>query len=441
MGEPSNSDFLRSAEAVLSAIRQAKTGEMRSMLGTIQPDQDAYIRMPIETSVVVEGPPGSGKTVVAAHRAAFLSSTTGLNAGNVLLVGPSISWIKHVSPTLSQIVNGKISLRSVAGFLGECAALKKPLEAEEGNLSKDAIGGSSQLWQLICDAHAVVSKEVDAALGSGALVKQLTRALKKRDPLVASLLDDTSLWSWIEGYKPGKGLIDNPGYLGLSAAINVVCRNTLVPKFDHIIVDEAQDISPLTWQLLKLALRPSATMTLFGDLNQQHRLASQFTWADIFSAIDLGEVRVETLGVAYRTTRQILEYAAKYAPSNAGLPEILMEGPNPIEIEASDEDLALRLLAEAERLATVSHPAPIAVVADDVTGLSSALAEAGWIKGGEHEFKKGAMKLFVFDPRGIRGLEFNSVIVVKPDNFNGPQGPGFAYTSLTRASQNLVVFV
>jgi len=441
MSQSNDKEFLRSPEAVLSAIRQSKTGAMRSMLGTIQPDQDTYIRMPVDESVVIEGPPGSGKTVVAAHRAAFLSSTTGLNVGKVLVIGPSISWIKHVSPTLSQIVNGEISLRSVAGFLGECAGLKKPLEAEEGNLSIDAIGGSSQLWQLICDANAIVSKDEDSGVGSAKLVKLLTRAPQKKDPRIASLSEDVQLWNWLKGYKPGKGLVENPGYLGLSAAINVECRNTSVPKFDHIIVDEAQDVSPLAWKMLKLALKPGSTMTLFGDLNQQHRLASQLTWSDIFSGIGLGPVKVETLGVAYRTTRQILEYAAKFVPSNVILPKTLMEGPSPIEIQTAGEDLMRRVVDEAERLVADSHPAPIAIVAEDLSVLSSALTGARWVKIGEHEFKKENVKVFVFDPRGVRGLEFNSVIVVKPSDFTGPQGPGFAYTSLTRASQNLVVFV
>jgi DNA helicase IV len=76
--------------ALLSALGQARTGQMGDIIGTIQREQDEIIRSPLPGVLVVQGGPGTGKTAVALHRAAYLLYTHRfpLERQGVLVVGP-----------------------------------------------------------------------------------------------------------------------------------------------------------------------------------------------------------------------------------------------------------------------------------------------------------------------------------------------------------------
>lgn len=83
--------ILDDQSAFVSSLSGARTGRMRDVLSTIQADQDAIIRADSRGALVVDGGPGTGKTVVALHRAAYLlraDSRIGQRRGNLLLVGP-----------------------------------------------------------------------------------------------------------------------------------------------------------------------------------------------------------------------------------------------------------------------------------------------------------------------------------------------------------------
>ena len=89
--------------AFVSSLSGARTGRMRDVLSTIQADQDAIIRADSRGALVVDGGPGTGKTVVALHRAAFLlhaDSRVGARRGNLLLVGPHRPYLDY-GPGLS----------------------------------------------------------------------------------------------------------------------------------------------------------------------------------------------------------------------------------------------------------------------------------------------------------------------------------------------------
>ena len=77
-------------DPLLAELGRARTGQMRDIVATIQGEQDAIIRAPLETCLVVQGGPGTGKTAVGLHRAAFLlyEHRARLARGGVLVVGP-----------------------------------------------------------------------------------------------------------------------------------------------------------------------------------------------------------------------------------------------------------------------------------------------------------------------------------------------------------------
>ena len=93
--------------ALLASLRAPRTGRMSDIVATIQSEQDAVIRADLAGTLVVQGGPGTGKTAVALHRAAFLlyAHRDKLERSGVLLIGPSrafLSYIERVLPSLGE---------------------------------------------------------------------------------------------------------------------------------------------------------------------------------------------------------------------------------------------------------------------------------------------------------------------------------------------------
>lgn len=100
-------DALAGEGALLAALSARRTGRMTDIVATIQAEQDAVIRAPMAGALVVQGGPGTGKTAVALHRAAFLlyHHRERLESSGVLIIGPSptfLRYIDHVLPSLGE---------------------------------------------------------------------------------------------------------------------------------------------------------------------------------------------------------------------------------------------------------------------------------------------------------------------------------------------------
>lgn len=98
---------LRGEAALLASVEAPTSAQMRSVVATIQAEQDAVIRAPANKPLVVQGGPGTGKTVVALHRAAYLlyDQRVDLSEQGVLVVGPTtefLSYIRGVLPSLGE---------------------------------------------------------------------------------------------------------------------------------------------------------------------------------------------------------------------------------------------------------------------------------------------------------------------------------------------------
>jgi DNA helicase IV len=95
---------LRGSEALLLELERARSGEMLDIVATIQPEQDEVIRAPVEGVLVVQGGPGSGKTAVGLHRAAFLLyADEAMARANVLVVGPNRTFLRYIAQVLPSL--------------------------------------------------------------------------------------------------------------------------------------------------------------------------------------------------------------------------------------------------------------------------------------------------------------------------------------------------
>ncbi len=107
--------------ALLSALGQARTGHMGDIIGTIQREQDEIIRSPLGGVLIVQGGPGTGKTAVALHRAAYLLYTHRfpLERQGVLVVGPNPLFLRYIEQVLPSLGETGVSLSTVSGLVPE----------------------------------------------------------------------------------------------------------------------------------------------------------------------------------------------------------------------------------------------------------------------------------------------------------------------------------
>ncbi|GAA4526258.1 AAA family ATPase [Amycolatopsis samaneae] len=101
--------------ALLAALEQRRTGEMGDIVATIQAEQDRIIRAPLGGVMVVQGGPGTGKTAVALHRAAYLLYThrQQLTTRGVLVVGPNSTFLRYIGQVLPSLGETGVLLATI----------------------------------------------------------------------------------------------------------------------------------------------------------------------------------------------------------------------------------------------------------------------------------------------------------------------------------------
>src|SRR3954452_11031152 len=107
--------------ALLAALERSRSGAMRDIVGTIQAEQDDIIRAPMPGVLVVQGGPGTGKTAVALHRAAYLLYTYRfpLERQGVLVVGPNPLFLRYIEHVLPSLGESGVELSTVSGLVGD----------------------------------------------------------------------------------------------------------------------------------------------------------------------------------------------------------------------------------------------------------------------------------------------------------------------------------
>jgi DNA helicase IV len=108
------------SQLLRAEIERPRVGPMRDIVATIQPDQDDLVRADLDTSVCIQGAPGTGKTAVGLHRAAYLLYTypDRLRRSGVLVVGPNEAFLHYIGQVLPSLGEGGITQSTVAGLIG-----------------------------------------------------------------------------------------------------------------------------------------------------------------------------------------------------------------------------------------------------------------------------------------------------------------------------------
>jgi len=139
--------------ALLAALGRARTGRMGDIVATIQGEQDQIIRHPLAGILLVQGGPGTGKTAVALHRAAYLLFTHRgtLERQGVLVVGPNPLFLNYIENVLPSLGESGVTLSTISGLVTNV------------------------------EIRAVDAEEVDRLKGDARMVKVLARALRTRE--------------------------------------------------------------------------------------------------------------------------------------------------------------------------------------------------------------------------------------------------------------------
>ncbi len=200
--------------------------------------------------------------------------------------------------------------------------------------------------------------------------------------------------------------------------------------FGHIIVDEAQELSPMAWRLL-MRRTPTRSMTLVGDPAQTAEAAGVGSWEEILSPYVGDRWEHTRLGVNYRTPSEIMDVAAgvlrSERPGFEPPRSVRSTRVRPWARDAGDDlpgavAKAVGELTPAEgRLAVIAPRALHTALAGRLDGITA---------GEEPDLTRTVVLL---DPRQAKGLEFDSVLVVDPASY----GTSDLYVALTRATQSL----
>ena len=216
--------------------------------------------------------------------------------------------------------------------------------------------------------------------------------------------------------------------------------------FGHVIVDEAQELSPMAWRMV-MRRSPSRSMTVVGDVAQTGAPWGPGSWAQALDPQAAGRWRVEELTINYRTPAEIMAVAADVLASlGTGLepPRSAREGgATPWRLRVGPDELAARLPAVVAAEADAVGDGKLAVLVP--AGQAEPLAEAIGTAVPAATSRQGPAVLdapvVVLTVGEAKGLEFDAVVVVDPAAMlaAGPHGANDLYVALTRTTNRLGV--
>jgi DNA helicase IV len=223
--------------------------------------------------------------------------------------------------------------------------------------------------------------------------------------------------------------------------------------FAHVLVDEAQDLTPMAWRMLGRRGR-AASWTIVGDPAQSSWPVPEESARSRAEALEGKELHEFHLSTNYRNSSEIYEYAAAYASRvglDADLPTAVRSTGNEPRVVTDVPDLEAAVRAEVVRLAgevagTVAVVAPVARRSEVNAWLASwpELAEAAPSARASVDSSStpsGEDRVVVLTGLDTKGLEFDGIVVVRPEEIEQESATGRAtlYVVLTRATQLLSI--
>ncbi|MEU9876625.1 AAA family ATPase [Streptomyces phaeochromogenes] len=219
-------------------------------------------------------------------------------------------------------------------------------------------------------------------------------------------------------------------------------------RYGHIVVDEAQDLTPMQARSLRRRSAAQGSMTILGDLAQATGPHTHTDWDRLGTLLsDHGDWRVAELNTSYRVPAEIMEFVAPLARSVA--PTL----PFPQAVRAAGEDAVRTIATEPWKLLgdTVAQATRLVGTSDGHTLRSVAVIvpdDSGWLDEISRQLdlaegitEQGREAVSVLAAAQAKGMEYDHVLVVEPATIadRGPAGLRQLYVALTRSTQSLTV--
>ncbi|HEY2701943.1 MAG TPA: ATP-binding domain-containing protein [Pseudonocardiaceae bacterium] len=533
--------------ALMAALGRARGDTMRDIVATIQREQDEAIRAPQAGVTQITGGPGTGKTAVALHRAAYLlyRNRRQMTGAGVLVIGPSPVFTNYISRVLPSMGEDSVDLRA----LGEI------LDGEQASYTDTApvavIKGSPRMLRLLRKATRQMPPDVPAELRIvyqgevlklvGPELEQVRKAVLRRGGMVNRSRVDAAealleaLWRKAEAYAADdqtsaargrtkfsaahdelvtelgermefhrflvqwwpelnpNGILDS---LGDHARLAASAGRTLTPtevtllsssfaqrgtrgnsvadialldelrvllgeprrrrrrsddenhngevrtrprhydEYAHIVLDEAQDLSPMQWRMIGRRGK-YASWTIVGD-------PMQSSWPDAAEASEARDAALRTirtrreftLRTNYRNSAEIFSLAADVLGDLASAKDL------PVAVRKTGFTPTITTVP-ADKLPDATRDAAreLLGVVDGTVGVITAMDRrdevSGWLAGVADD------RLRVVGSLDAKGLEYDGVLLVGPEDILGESmtdtGRRTLYVALTRATQRLTV--
>lgn len=418
------------AESLLrDRLRAPRTEKLAPVLSTLQPEQYRIITASAADSTVVEGGPGTGKTIIASHRAAFFvgpdTFQSGGLEGHVLVIGPTPQYADHIGDVINELVGDRERIK-VCTF----AELEELLLGGGSDLMSQATRWpqkvETSLEELIQKAKTDLTQGRDTEL----TVPQIYEFVRTNGRQGNQLTNEEAWARYLSSLPRLNQVKESQRRPWLLALIEYrLTKNSVLPRIGHVIVDEAQDMKPWEWSILR-SINSGKSWTILGDLNQRRDDQTFRDWSDVLHTIGQPQIPRYRLMHGYRSTVPILKFANGLLPPGAQPPIALQaEGPDPVIVSTSPEALAGTVVQQIDRL-RLEHPGGTIAVITTAPGLINPRLQ--------REPPRPGVIVSTFDK--ARGLEFDAVIVVEPADFpHNDRRFGPLYTALTRPNRELVV--
>ncbi|MBX5331238.1 AAA family ATPase [Rhodococcus fascians] len=350
--------------ALLSALDAARTGQMNDIVETIQSEQDAIIRSQHRSVLVVQGGPGTGKTAVALHRAAYLLYTyrQQLGKSGVLIIGPNATFLDYIGQVLPSLGETGVLLSTIGDLYPGVRA-----QREDSALATEVKGRLSMvdvLTQAVRDRQEVPAQPrrlkfdtYDITLDRKIVTRARGRARSSRRPhnlarplFVSSVIDQLANQL---AAKLGQNVVDGSSLLSADDIADM--RDEM--REDHDVmaaIDELwPDLSPQ--QVLRdLFASPEKIASAAPALDESER-ESLLRRGHGFSSADapLLDELAELLGVDDAAEREQAQrqWRGQIADAQGALDILTGSAPQDLEDELDPEILMAYDLIDADQLA------------------------------------------------------------------------------------------
>jgi DNA helicase IV len=512
---------IRAADLLLRELEEARSGSMGEVVATIQAEQDRLIRSDLGRALVIQGGPGTGKTVVALHRAAWVMyeqqrvGTFGDPTG--LVIGPNRVFMDYISGVLPSLGRAEIRQHAFSDLarLGLNEADRSATEPRRSAATDEArVKGDPRMADVLAQAVWRHARPEELELGFRRFVLKLNQAevlglirrlfdqrtpyaqardelrrltvaafaarLDQRGELTASggpssrdlertLSAHLKETRWMERVLPKVNprsvllrlFTDDDFRSACTINLTPTARQALAAttsrrryvwsdadgalldevatvirgapqRFSHVVVDEAQDLSPMDWRVVRR--RVTSALTVTGDIGQATSAWAVTSWDDLVDRAGIDDVPLYSeLRIGYRVPEEVMLFAGQLlaeAAPEVGLPRSFRQREGSVSVVRTTKSKIRELLlqkvaalgATGGRVAVIGHES-------DVPPIRAALQGQGDVE--------------VLTPQDCKGLEFDHVVVVEPksitEGVDRRSGLRRLFVCLTRSTMTLTV--